>query len=63
VNLNTVTVFGLLFLSHSKLQESDSRNQELLVEIERLRKETEELRLRRGKNLLFTYVTLDHITN
>ncbi|XP_039548177.1 serine/threonine-protein kinase MRCK alpha isoform X2 [Pimephales promelas] len=31
-----------------KLQESDSRNQELLVEIERLRKETEELRLRRG---------------
>ncbi|XP_077075936.1 serine/threonine-protein kinase MRCK alpha isoform X3 [Siphateles boraxobius] len=31
-----------------KLQESDCRNQELLVEIERLRKETEELRLRRG---------------
>ncbi|XP_026088681.1 serine/threonine-protein kinase MRCK alpha-like isoform X3 [Carassius auratus] len=31
-----------------KLQESESRNQELLAEIERLRKETEELRLRRG---------------
>nr|XP_005160806.1 serine/threonine-protein kinase MRCK alpha isoform X4 [Danio rerio] len=31
-----------------KLQESESRNQELLGEIERLRKETEELRLRRG---------------
>ncbi|XP_056125522.1 serine/threonine-protein kinase MRCK alpha isoform X2 [Rhinichthys klamathensis goyatoka] len=31
-----------------KLQESDSTNQELLAEIERLRKETEELRLRRG---------------
>uniref|UniRef100_A0A671QLL1 Serine/threonine-protein kinase MRCK alpha n=1 Tax=Sinocyclocheilus anshuiensis TaxID=1608454 RepID=A0A671QLL1_9TELE len=30
------------------LQESESRNQELLAEIERLRKETEELRLRRG---------------
>uniref|UniRef100_A0A672QZX4 Serine/threonine-protein kinase MRCK alpha n=1 Tax=Sinocyclocheilus grahami TaxID=75366 RepID=A0A672QZX4_SINGR len=31
-----------------KLQDSESRNQELLSEIERLRKETEELRLRRG---------------
>uniref|UniRef100_A0A8C2BJ03 Serine/threonine-protein kinase MRCK alpha n=1 Tax=Cyprinus carpio TaxID=7962 RepID=A0A8C2BJ03_CYPCA len=31
-----------------KLQESESRNQELLAEIERLKKETEELRLRRG---------------
>uniref|UniRef100_A0A8C1E1J8 Serine/threonine-protein kinase MRCK alpha n=1 Tax=Cyprinus carpio carpio TaxID=630221 RepID=A0A8C1E1J8_CYPCA len=31
-----------------KLQDSESRNQELLAEIERLRKETEELRLRRG---------------
>ncbi|XP_073712318.1 serine/threonine-protein kinase MRCK alpha isoform X6 [Misgurnus anguillicaudatus] len=31
-----------------KLQESESRNQELLSEIERLRKETEELRMRRG---------------
>ncbi|KAK2884045.1 hypothetical protein Q8A67_017682 [Cirrhinus molitorella] len=31
-----------------KLQESESRNQDLLAEIERLRKETEELRLRRG---------------
>uniref|UniRef100_A0A673MER5 Serine/threonine-protein kinase MRCK alpha n=1 Tax=Sinocyclocheilus rhinocerous TaxID=307959 RepID=A0A673MER5_9TELE len=34
------------------LQESESRNQELLAEIERLRKETEELRLRRGVLLL-----------
>uniref|UniRef100_A0A8C2PSV5 Serine/threonine-protein kinase MRCK alpha n=1 Tax=Cyprinus carpio TaxID=7962 RepID=A0A8C2PSV5_CYPCA len=33
-----------------KLQESESRNQELLAEIERLKKETEELRLRRGGN-------------
>ncbi|XP_072537287.1 serine/threonine-protein kinase MRCK alpha isoform X6 [Salminus brasiliensis] len=31
-----------------KLQESESKNQELLAEIERLRKETEELRHRRG---------------
>nr|XP_055043214.1 serine/threonine-protein kinase MRCK alpha isoform X2 [Misgurnus anguillicaudatus] len=31
-----------------KLQESENRNQELLSEIERLRKETEELRMRRG---------------
>uniref|UniRef100_A0A674EWK9 Serine/threonine-protein kinase MRCK alpha n=1 Tax=Salmo trutta TaxID=8032 RepID=A0A674EWK9_SALTR len=31
-----------------KLQESDTKNQELLAEIERLKKETEELRLRRG---------------
>uniref|UniRef100_A0A671PKG9 Serine/threonine-protein kinase MRCK alpha n=1 Tax=Sinocyclocheilus anshuiensis TaxID=1608454 RepID=A0A671PKG9_9TELE len=31
-----------------KLQDSESRNQELLSEIERLSKETEELRLRRG---------------
>ncbi|XP_037541635.1 serine/threonine-protein kinase MRCK alpha isoform X2 [Nematolebias whitei] len=31
-----------------KLQEVESKNQELLAEIERLRKETEELRLRRG---------------
>ncbi|CAN9507628.1 unnamed protein product [Ophioblennius macclurei] len=31
-----------------KLQEVESKNQELLIEIERLKKETEELRLRRG---------------
>uniref|UniRef100_A0A6Q2Y4H6 non-specific serine/threonine protein kinase n=1 Tax=Esox lucius TaxID=8010 RepID=A0A6Q2Y4H6_ESOLU len=31
-----------------KLQESETKNQELLSEIERLKKETEELRLRRG---------------
>ncbi|CAI5683128.1 unnamed protein product [Oreochromis niloticus] len=31
-----------------KLQEVESKNQELLAEIERLKKETEELRLRRG---------------
>uniref|UniRef100_A0A4W5RWM3 CDC42 binding protein kinase alpha (DMPK-like) b n=1 Tax=Hucho hucho TaxID=62062 RepID=A0A4W5RWM3_9TELE len=31
-----------------KLQESDTKNQDLLAEIERLKKETEELRLRRG---------------
>ncbi|XP_030626502.1 serine/threonine-protein kinase MRCK alpha isoform X2 [Chanos chanos] len=31
-----------------KLQESEAKNQELLAEIERLRKETEELRMRRG---------------
>uniref|UniRef100_A0A3Q4I0Z9 Serine/threonine-protein kinase MRCK alpha n=1 Tax=Neolamprologus brichardi TaxID=32507 RepID=A0A3Q4I0Z9_NEOBR len=31
-----------------KLQEVESKNQELLTEIERLKKETEELRLRRG---------------
>uniref|UniRef100_A0A669C1E6 Serine/threonine-protein kinase MRCK alpha n=1 Tax=Oreochromis niloticus TaxID=8128 RepID=A0A669C1E6_ORENI len=32
-----------------KLQEVESKNQELLAEIERLKKETEELRLRRGE--------------
>uniref|UniRef100_A0A672JSK9 Serine/threonine-protein kinase MRCK alpha n=1 Tax=Salarias fasciatus TaxID=181472 RepID=A0A672JSK9_SALFA len=32
-----------------KLQEVESKNQELLLEIERLKKETEELRLRRGE--------------
>lgn len=32
----------------SKLQDMESKNQELLAEIDRLKKETEELRLRRG---------------
>uniref|UniRef100_A0A669AZ15 Serine/threonine-protein kinase MRCK alpha n=1 Tax=Oreochromis niloticus TaxID=8128 RepID=A0A669AZ15_ORENI len=35
-----------------KLQEVESKNQELLAEIERLKKETEELRLRRGEYLI-----------
>uniref|UniRef100_A0A674EWI5 Serine/threonine-protein kinase MRCK alpha n=1 Tax=Salmo trutta TaxID=8032 RepID=A0A674EWI5_SALTR len=35
-----------------KLQESDTKNQELLAEIERLKKETEELRLRRVLSVL-----------
>ncbi|XP_034435771.1 serine/threonine-protein kinase MRCK alpha isoform X8 [Hippoglossus hippoglossus] len=34
--------------SECKLQEVESKNQELLAEIDRLKKETEELRLRRG---------------
>ena len=34
----------------SKLQEVETKNQELLSEIDRLKKETEELRLRRGEN-------------
>lgn len=33
------------------MQEVDSKNQELLAEIDRLKKETEELRLRRGKHM------------
>uniref|UniRef100_A0A8C1JGP5 Serine/threonine-protein kinase MRCK alpha n=1 Tax=Cyprinus carpio TaxID=7962 RepID=A0A8C1JGP5_CYPCA len=41
-----------------KLQDSESRNQELLAEIERLRKETEELRLRRGGDQLLCYITV-----
>lgn len=32
----------------SKLQDVEGKNQELLAEIDRLKKETEELRLRRG---------------
>uniref|UniRef100_A0A8C5NGU1 Serine/threonine-protein kinase MRCK alpha n=1 Tax=Gouania willdenowi TaxID=441366 RepID=A0A8C5NGU1_GOUWI len=35
-----------------KLQEVEGKNQELLVEIDRLKKETEELRLRRGTHTL-----------
>ncbi|XP_016402464.1 serine/threonine-protein kinase MRCK alpha-like, partial [Sinocyclocheilus rhinocerous] len=44
--LNKVKAFNIA--TECKLQDSESRNQELLSEIERLRKETEELRLRRG---------------
>lgn len=33
----------------SKLQDMESKNQDLLAEIDRLKKETEELRLRRGR--------------
>lgn len=39
-------MFGVV--SISKLQEVESKNQDLLAEIDRLKKETEELRLRRG---------------
>lgn len=38
-----------LFYIFSKLQEVEVKNQELLAEIDRLKKETEELRLRRGR--------------
>lgn len=38
-----------LFYIFSKLQEVEVKNQELLTEIDRLKKETEELRLRRGR--------------
>lgn len=44
-------IFNVLLLlpsSNSKLQEVESKNQELLAEIDRLKKEAEELRLRRG---------------
>ncbi len=34
--------------STSKLQDVESKNQELLAEIDRLKKEAEDLRLRRG---------------
>lgn len=39
-------MFCLWFVS--KLQDVEGKNQELLAEIDRLKKETEELRLRRG---------------
>ncbi|XP_014888037.1 serine/threonine-protein kinase MRCK alpha isoform X8 [Poecilia latipinna] len=44
--LNKVKADGIS--TECKLKEVESRNQELLAEIERLKKETEELRLRRG---------------
>lgn len=37
-----------MFRNFSKLQEVEVKNQELLSEIDGLKKETEELRLRRG---------------
>uniref|UniRef100_A0A4W5RWL8 non-specific serine/threonine protein kinase n=1 Tax=Hucho hucho TaxID=62062 RepID=A0A4W5RWL8_9TELE len=40
-----------------KLQESDTKNQDLLAEIERLKKETEELRLRRASVLVICVLT------
>uniref|UniRef100_A0A671PPG5 Serine/threonine-protein kinase MRCK alpha n=1 Tax=Sinocyclocheilus anshuiensis TaxID=1608454 RepID=A0A671PPG5_9TELE len=43
-----------------KLQDSESRNQELLSEIERLSKETEELRLRRGGDQCYLYIFNTH---
>uniref|UniRef100_A0A4W4EK39 Serine/threonine-protein kinase MRCK alpha n=1 Tax=Electrophorus electricus TaxID=8005 RepID=A0A4W4EK39_ELEEL len=39
-----------------KLQESETKNQELLVEVERLRKEAEDLRHRRGDKIQTVYV-------
>lgn len=41
--------FECYFLSFSKLQDSEKRNQDLQAEIERLKRETEELRLSKGK--------------
>lgn len=41
--------------SKSKLQEVESKNQDLLTEIDRLKKEMEELRLRRGKYFTFQF--------
>lgn len=46
--------------SISKLQEVGSKNQELLAEIERLKKETEELRLRRGEHACCGWVGAVH---
>lgn len=43
------------FTSFSKLQDSEKRNQDLQEEIERLKRETEELRLSKGKYSHFSY--------
>lgn len=46
--LNIYIVFFLFVFFWSKLQESEKKNLELLTDIERLKKETEELRSEKG---------------
>lgn len=44
-----IASFYCSFLFFSKLQDSEKRNQDLQAEIERLKRETEELRSSKGK--------------
>ncbi len=43
-------ILWFFFLLHSKLEESDKKNQDLQAEIQMLKQETESLRTSKGKN-------------
>lgn len=46
-----ITFFSVDFVLHSKLEELEKTNQDLQAEIQRLKQETENLRLSKGKSL------------